>query len=685
MKKIKQIGLALACSIGLSLSTSLVAGPDLTRVWVQYEPAGAQQALAALAQAGAEVHHRFEDLNAVAVTVPQVAIQGLSRNPNITLIEEDAKRYPAAQTVPYGIDMVQARDVWDVDRDGLVDAGAPNGAGRLVCVIDSGLYTGHEDFAGVNVVGGYPSGWNIDDCGHGTHVAGTITAANNSLGVVGTNPGSTSLYIVKVFGGASCGWTYSSDLVDAAQRCQSAGANIISMSLGGSVKSRTEDRAFRDLDKAGILSIAAAGNDGNNRRSYPASYNSVMSVAAVDASGTVADFSQQNSAVEIAAPGVGVLSTVPWSATNTVTVNGVTYSGAQIENAAVGSASGSLVDGGLCDATGSWSGQVVLCERGNISFYDKVMNVQNSGGVAAVIYNNVAGGFSGTLGAGNSSAIPAISLNQADGQALAATGIGSTADVVSTAPQVGSGYESWDGTSMATPHVSGVAALVWSADPGKSNAEIRDALNQTALDLGDPGRDNAYGYGLVQAYDAWQYLGGGGGSGNQPPAASFTASCTDLDCTFDGTGSSDSDGTIVSYSWDFGDGNSASGATASHSYAAAGSYTVSLTVTDDGGDSNTQVQGLTVGTTGGDTTPPVISGVTAQKDKGPQFIVSWSTDEPANSVVTFTCCGSFSDSALVTSHSMGFRGSKGAQYEFYVSSTDGAGNTATEGPFYYQN
>jgi serine protease len=167
----------------------------------------------------------------------------------------------------------------------------------------------------------------------------------------------------------------------------------------------------------------------------------------------------------------------------------------------------------LCDTTGSYGGKVVLCERGVISFYDKVMNVQNSGGVAAVIYNNVAGGFSGTLGEGNSSTIPAISISREDGLiVMGKTGLVST--VKSTALVYGtSGYEAWDGTSMAAPHVSGVAALVWSAYPELTNAQIRSALTGTALDLGAAGRDNSYGYGLVQAKSALDSLAGGSGGG----------------------------------------------------------------------------------------------------------------------------------------------------------------------------
>ncbi|MEZ4702814.1 MAG: PKD domain-containing protein [Rhodothermales bacterium] len=95
----------------------------------------------------------------------------------------------------------------------------------------------------------------------------------------------------------------------------------------------------------------------------------------------------------------------------------------------------------------------------------------------------------------------------------------------------------------------------------------------------------------------------GGGTGNNAPVASFTHSATDLALSVDGSASSDSDGTIVSYAWTFGDGATGSGATASHTYAAAGTYTVALTVTDDEGATGTASQSVTVtdgtGGTGG--------------------------------------------------------------------------------------
>ncbi|WP_431246168.1 PKD domain-containing protein [Leifsonia xyli] len=83
-------------------------------------------------------------------------------------------------------------------------------------------------------------------------------------------------------------------------------------------------------------------------------------------------------------------------------------------------------------------------------------------------------------------------------------------------------------------------------------------------------------------------------AGNQPPIGAFTALCSDLSCSFDGSASSDPDGTIASYSWDFGDGAAGSGATATHAYAAAGTYTARLTVTDDGGATGGASRVLTV-------------------------------------------------------------------------------------------
>jgi subtilisin family serine protease len=619
----KTVSTAVCGFVALGMSAASFAGQDdKVRVYVGFQ--GGQKAAVqrSLSASGAETHYTFDNIGAFAVTVPQQALKGLQNNPNVRYIEEDPKRFMMAQSSPYGIAMVQADDL----------SLQPASANRTVCIIDSGYDLGHEDLPGNNVNGhndpGGSGNWYEDTNSHGTHVAGTIAAVDNSEGVVGVMRNeNVNLFIVKVFD--ADGWAYSSSLIDAGMKCEDAGANVINMSLGGSFSSNSEDAYFADANSRGVLSIAAAGNDGNTRKSYPASYDSVMSVAAVDSNKQVASFSQQNNAVEISGPGVGVRSTVPMGTGSeaSVSVGSDGYVGIGMDGSPTGSASGSLVDCGLGESTcPGGGGQVCLIERGNISFADKVLACESGGGVAAVIYNNEAGSLSGTLGE-TSTSIPSLGVSDTQGAELS-TRTGETADVV-----VGAGnYAYFDGTSMATPHVVGVAALVWSNHTSCTNDEVRNALNSTAEDLGSAGRDNAYGYGLVQATAASDYLASqscGGGDPdpdpNDPPTASFTYNCTDLACDFDGSGSSDSDGSISSYSWNFGDGNSATGATASHTFGADGDYTVTLTVTDDDGDSDSSSQTVSV-SGGGDPDPGGIDlSASGYKVKGEHTIdLSWS-------------------------------------------------------------
>lgn len=514
--------LLAALAAAFAMAPALGSAAD-GRYIVKFNAGRSNAGMNALHASGARVVLSLDRQDAVAAVIPEQALAGLEHNPNIEYIEEDVIRTPMAtwsnrtttsgQTLPYGVQMVQADLVTST-----------NEAAKKVCVIDSGYSQQHEDLRDASVTFTSNSGSGdpvLDSCGHGSHVAGTISAiANNTLGVIGVVP-NVGLHIVKVFGddalvdGGNCEWTYSSTLVDALNKCSDAGANITSMSLGGARRSRTEEVAFRDAYSAGMLHIAAAGNDGNRTTSFPAGYASVMSVAAVDADEKVADFSQQNRDVEIAAPGVAVLSTVPWLDTNTLTfTNATSVNGGHVEFSGRTSATtATLVDGGQCTAAGSWSGKVVLCQRGTNTFNEKVQLVQSAGGAAAVIYNNVTsdatcGDFLGTLGDGNSSTIAAITVSCAEGQ-TALSHVAQNGTVASVFTPSASGYEAWQGTSMATPHVSGVAALVWSCFPGATNQAIRNALTSTAKDVGAAGRDVAYGFGIVQAKAAVDSLGGG--------------------------------------------------------------------------------------------------------------------------------------------------------------------------------
>ncbi len=313
--------------------------------------------------------------------------------------------------------------------------------------------------------------------------------------------------------------------MSAINKCVTNGSDVINMSLGGTGSSTSEANGIQAAYDAGVLLIAAAGNSGNassttDVESFPASYDSVMSVAAIDSNKALADFSQKNSQVEISGPGVDVYSTYPEGTGSVVevSVSGVGYSANALENQ--GSVTSSLYDFSTGEALDNGaSGNICLIERGNISFYDKVKACQDSGGVGAIIYNNVTGGFSGTLGTANATSIPAVTVSDTDG-ALMLANISASASI-----NIGAGnYGKMSGTSMASPHVAGVAALVWSHHPSCTNVQIRNALNASAEDLGASGRDVKFGYGLAQSKDAIDYIsangcdgnGDGGGDGTTP-------------------------------------------------------------------------------------------------------------------------------------------------------------------------
>ena len=501
-KCLNLVALALAASALPHLAQAAQPNPD--RHIVKFAPGKSAAARAALTRAAARVALELPLHDAVAVELPAAALAGLARNPNIEYVEPDVVRYPMQfssqiERIPYGIPMVQA--------DKVPDTLAGN---RKICIIDSGYDRGHEDLgAGSNVTGEFDSGtgwWYTDENHHGTHVAGTVAAIFNGLGVVGVAPNKLlKLHIVKVFG--ADGWAYSSTLTAAVDKCAAAGANVISMSLGGGASSRTEIAAFdKYYKRAGnsILSIAAAGNAGNTQVSYPAGYANVVSVAAVDENRAWATFSQYNKDVELAAPGVAVLSTVPMGTgrKSSLSVDRI-YASAAMDGSPVGSSVGAtLVDCGTGAAAciAAEGSKVCLIERGTNTFAEKVQNCHAGGGSAAVIYNNVAGMLYGTVDGGGTT-IPSVGVSDLDGAILKTkTGNGATAAVNAT------NYAYFDGTSMATPHVSAVAALVWSHKTGCSAATVRNVLNATASDILPAGRDNKTGFGLVQARAATDRL-----------------------------------------------------------------------------------------------------------------------------------------------------------------------------------
>ncbi|MDP4488189.1 S8 family serine peptidase [Pseudoalteromonas piscicida] len=505
------------------------ASDDRYIIQVDNSKKGVVKALAK--KLGAELHVDGDGFFAATFTGKDLSqVKGLLNNPHIKLVEADQKRYPLGiynddagnpmqqQVTPYAVYQSQADQL-------TFDANA----GMKVCVIDSGLDQSNPDFIWGNITGDNDSGtgnWYENGGPHGTHVAGTIGAADNNIGVIGMAPG-VPMHIIKVFNAE--GWGYSSDLAHAANLCSQAGANIINMSLGGGGSNNTESNAFENFRNAGGLVVAAAGNDGNNVRSYPAGYPSVMMIGANDADNQIADFSQYPSCtsgrgkratndehicVEVTAGGVDTLSTYPadMATSSSMTADGSAFASSAMENS--GNASGSLYFMGTAEATdGAANGKVCLIDRGNISFHDKVANCEASGGIGAIIVNNEAGMLYGTLGDTNSTSIPAVGAAFEDRTALMAA---TNANI-----SIGtSDYGLMSGTSMATPAVAGLAALVWSNHPECTGEEIRSALKATAADAGAAGKDVYFGYGIVKAADASAYLtangcaGGGTGSGD---------------------------------------------------------------------------------------------------------------------------------------------------------------------------
>ncbi|HBV97288.1 MAG TPA: peptidase S8 [Desulfotomaculum sp.] len=289
------------------------------------------------------------------------------------------------EVLPWGVDRIDANDVWDRNHDLDVDGQRWAGSGVKVALLDTGVEMNHPDLRknikkGYNVVD--PKKPPYDALGHGTHVAGTLAAVDNRAGVLGTAP-KALIYPVKVMDDEGYGTV--SGVIEALEWCIENRMQVVNMSFGTYEDVQSLHDAIAEAYDSGIVLVAAVGNDGpgNDTVEYPARYTEVIAVSATDSTDTVTEWSSSGPEVEIAAPGADILSTF------------------------------------------------------------------------------------------------------LDGEYIA-------------------GY----GTSMAAPHVSGTAALIISSGikdknkDGRINSEVREALRESATDLGDPGRDSLYGHGLLNAKGA---------------------------------------------------------------------------------------------------------------------------------------------------------------------------------------
>ena len=459
----------------------------------------------------------FESFTGFAATLTESEAAALRASSEVRWIEPVIERHAVAvvrnydgQTVPYGVDLVHARETWIAKRAGVVN----------VAILDTGIDYRHPELADVYAGGiSYYGAAPLDDAGHGTHVAGTIAAADNVVGVVGvTQQDNVRLWAVKVLnsGGSGTNETVIKGIDWVAAKKKEVGGNwIINMSLGSKTDSPAEAEAVARATSAGILIVAASGNESQADLKapviFPAAYPSVVAVGAIDDTETIASFSNQGPELDIAAPGVGILSTIPlgMNFVGAVKSSAATYSSVPLEGSDPGKITSDFVFCGLGypdQFPPSVRGKLALIKRGELTFANKTRNAMDAGAIGVVIFNNANTPISWTL---RSDQDPwsltfdfpmAVSLSKTDGEAL----LDHTGPItISSDPD---DYAVYSGTSMATPHVAGAAALLWSIAPNATAQEIVAALTGSARDRGPKGDDPGYGAGVLDVLAAARRL-----------------------------------------------------------------------------------------------------------------------------------------------------------------------------------
>jgi subtilisin len=260
---------------------------------------------------GGNTKYTYHIIDAKAVELPEQAIEHIKKNPRVKYVEEDIEVHAldAELDNSWGVEHIGA---------GVVHESSNRGAGVKVAIIDTGIDYTHEDLDD-NYVGGvdYVNEDNdpMDDAGHGTHCAGIVAAEDNDVGVAGVAP-EAELYAVKVLDSSGSGSL--SNVLNGIQWAIDNDMQVISMSLGSDVGSASLEAACDSAYASGIVVVAAAGNDYTRRGrwepdtvDYPARYDSVIAVGATDQADERASFSSTGPDVELAAPGVGIYSTVP--------------------------------------------------------------------------------------------------------------------------------------------------------------------------------------------------------------------------------------------------------------------------------------------------------------------------------------------------------------------------------------
>lgn len=516
-------------------------------------PAVAQRLAAA--HRGNLKHTYQRAMRGFAVAMSASEVSALSRNPEVVSIERDqVMRISGTQlSAPWGLDRI---DQAALPLNGSFTYGT-TGAGVRVYILDTGIRTTHVEFGG-RAVGAFTSiadGNGTNDCnGHGTHVAGTV--GGTTWGV----SKQVTLYAVRVL---DCGGAGTTSGVIAGIEWVTTNAikpAVANLSLGGGT-SAALDAAVQNSIAAGITYVVAAGNSNLEACNYsPARVPQAITVGATTSSDNRASYSNMGSCLDLFAPGSSITSSYIGSDVATATMSGTSMATPHTAGAAAlylesaplatpaavfTALNGNAVNGAVIGAgTGS---------------PNKLLNV--AVGAPPPVDNPPVANFTWSCPA----LICTLDASSAtdDGTIVSyAWNLGRFPDPTGTGKIVSATY----------PHAGERTVTLTVTDNGGKSSSI----TKTVLVGGSPPPPPPPPV-------------------NAPPVASFSWNCSNLGCTLNGTSSTDDVG-IQSYSWSMPGGtpSSATGATPSVSYATGGSKSVTLTVTDAGGLTNSLTQSFTV-------------------------------------------------------------------------------------------